>query len=462
MIGVIADDLTGAAEIGAVGVRHGLRAEIIVAGLGFRRQAFQHRKPAKAGTPKADLVCVDTDSRASAPDEAARRAAAAAKLLRQAGAKWIYKKVDSVLRGNVLAEIEAIMREMERRSLGSGTGVPPVRFNRSRAADQKLTGGTPVPLPSGSPNQEIAAPRVLLHPANPSLGRIIRNGKYFVGGKLIHKTEFARDPAHPRWTADVCALLNGSAANLIRVCKLRDPLPDEGVVICESTSPRDVQLWAGRADGIMLLAGGAEFFAAVLVSRGARTALSGRNGKHTRKLKVRADSAVRAPQPQELFVCGSTSESSTKFIGAARRAGTPIFSLPGEVASGADFTRAAAKAISGQVAEAFQSRSRVILHIGLRTIREAPIARKLSGYLTRLAGAVINRATVSHVYAEGGATAVELVRRMNWTRLKVLREVAPGVATLLVEGRKPMLLTIKPGSYVWPEEIWEPPGAARK
>jgi D-threonate/D-erythronate kinase len=439
MIGVIADDLTGAAEIGAVGVRHGLRAEIIVAGLGFRRQAFRHRKPAKAGTPKADLVCVDTDSRAAAPEEAARRAAAAAKLLRQAGAKWIYKKVDSVLRGNVLAEIEAIMREMERRS------------------PDRLAGKIRVHLGAG---RKTGAPRVLLHPANPSLGRIIRNGKYFVGGKLIHKTEFARDPAHPRWTADVCALLNGSAANLIRVCKLRDPLPDEGVVICESTSPRDVQLWAERTNSATLLAGGAEFFAALLAAR--LGAPASRRRVSRRPILKLAGETPALPRERELFVCGSTSASSKKFISAARRAGTPIFSLPGKLASGADFTHAAAKAISEQVAAAFQSKPRVILQTGLRAIREAPVARKLSGHLTQLAEAVLKRARISHVYAEGGATAVELVRRMKWTRLKVLREVAPGVATLLVEGRKPMLLTSKPGSYVWPEEIWEPPGAARK
>src|ERR1017187_6495349 len=115
MIGVIADDLTGAAELGAVGLRHGLRAEIVRSG-----------KPGGA----ADLVCVDTDSRSCPPAEAAKRAAAAAKFLRGAGAKWIYKKVDSVLRGNVTAEVEAVMMQLD--------------FNRA-----------------------------LLLPANPSLGRII-------------------------------------------------------------------------------------------------------------------------------------------------------------------------------------------------------------------------------------------------------------------------------------------------
>src|SRR6185369_4965941 len=124
MIGVIADDLTGAAELGAVGWRHGLNAEVIVSG---------------EISESVDVVCVDTDSRSCRPEEAGRRAAMAAAKLRQAGARWIYKKVDSVLRGQVTAEVEAIMKEL---------GVN----------------------------------RALLAPANPSLGRVIQEGRYFVRG----------------------------------------------------------------------------------------------------------------------------------------------------------------------------------------------------------------------------------------------------------------------------------------
>src|SRR5690606_17625476 len=94
MIGVIADDLSGAAEIGAVGLRHGLSAEIVVGG-----QPSGH----------ADIVCVDTDSRSRTSEEAAQRVTAAARLLKDAGADWIYKKVDSVLRGHVVVEIDALM-----------------------------------------------------------------------------------------------------------------------------------------------------------------------------------------------------------------------------------------------------------------------------------------------------------------------------------------------------------------
>src|SRR3954454_19384753 len=122
MIGVIADDLTGAAELGAVGKRLGLKAEIVC-----------NNEPGST----ADLVCVDTDSRSCTASEAAKRAAAGAKLLQAAGARWIYKKVDSVLRGNVTAEVEAVM-------------------------------------------QQLGLNRALVLPADPSLGRIIRDGQYFV------------------------------------------------------------------------------------------------------------------------------------------------------------------------------------------------------------------------------------------------------------------------------------------
>jgi hypothetical protein len=41
---------------------------------------------------------------------------------------------------------------------------------------------------------------------------------------------------------------------------------------------------------------------------------------------------------------------------------------------------------------------------------------------------------------------------MGWSRLTVLRELAPGVATLAVETGESIQLTIKPGSYAWPEQ----------
>ena len=381
MIGVIADDLTGAAELGAVGLRHGLRAEIV-----------------RSGEPsgRADLVCVDTDSRSCEPAAAAKRAAAAAKILRAAGAKWIYKKVDSVLRGQVTAEVEAVMKQL--------------KFERA-----------------------------LLLPANPSLGRTIHDGQYFVHGKLIHKTEFAHDPEYPRRSSQVIRLLKEPENFLLRVVNGDRSLAAGTIVIGEASTSADVQSWAGYCNPEMLPAGGSEFFNALL---------AGQNF---------AEPAIEnIPKPtlagREFFISGTSTHEARQFVLAEKRRKTPVFSLPLELAWGAEFTPAAVEAVTQRIVAAFHEKPRVILAVGLPPVRDTAIARKLSKNIVKVAEQVMRQVTVARVFAEGGATAAELVRRMGWSRLTVLRELAPGVATLAVEGGESILLTIKPGTYAWPAQ----------
>jgi uncharacterized protein YgbK (DUF1537 family) len=117
MIAVIADDLTGAAELGGIALRHGLTSEV---------QTEFHP------TDEAEVIVIDTDSRSCPPEEAAARIRAQAQELTSIGFDWLYKKVDSVLRGPVVAELEALLAASGRQ-------------------------------------------KALLVPANPSLGRTIRN-----------------------------------------------------------------------------------------------------------------------------------------------------------------------------------------------------------------------------------------------------------------------------------------------
>ena len=78
---VVADDLSGAVEVAAV--------------LGARRIALGH----------TDGDVVDLDTRALPPDEAARR-------IRALDGRITFKKIDSLLRGNVQAELEALSGEL--------------------------------------------------------------------------------------------------------------------------------------------------------------------------------------------------------------------------------------------------------------------------------------------------------------------------------------------------------------
>ena len=292
MIGVIADDLTGAAELGALGWRHGLRAEIVRSG-----------KPSGA----AGLVCVDTDSRACDPDEAAKRAAAAAKMLRAAGAKWIYKKVDSVLRGQVTAELEAVLKQL------------------------KLQ-------------------RALLLPANPTLGRTIKDGHYFLNGKPLHKTEFGHDPHFPRRSSQVLRLVKVPEMFSMRVANGDRAVADGMIVIGDAQSALDLQRWAENCDAQMLPAGGADFFGALLKNKraGILSVRSARNDAQA--LPIKCSPSRRDEWPvftgKEFFIVGTATAAAKRFVTAARRRKTPVFALPQELAWGATFSAAAVGCLS--------------------------------------------------------------------------------------------------------------------
>ena len=383
MIGVIADDLTGAAELGAVGWRRGLRAHVVCGGV---------------IDGQADLVCMDTDSRSCASDEAAQRAASAAGLFAEKGARWIYKKVDSVLRGNVIAEVEAILKQLHLRL-------------------------------------------ALLAPANPSLGRAVRNGMYLIHGRPLHETEFARDPEHPRHSSEVLALLGSGRDFSVRWGRPTDALPAAGIVVGDAGTAEDLQQWAGRLNAGMLPAGGVEFFGALLTARGCSPA--GPRLEHPR-------GSTSLPG---LLICGSTSETAREFVRAASERGTPVFPLPENLASGAEFTPAALEEMVQPVVAALRLHRHVILNIGWPSLRQPSRARLPAMLLVQAAEAVLRQAGVGDIYVEGGATAAELVRRLGWRRLEVLGELALGVTTMATKEVPALRLTIKPGSYSWPDEV---------
>src|SRR5215203_1780943 len=94
LIAVIADDLTGAADTGVQFVHAGYRAAVF-----FRATEML--------ADDLDAVAFDTDSRAMPAGFAAKRVVDAAHVAR--GARIVYKKLDSTLRGNVAAELAAAL-----------------------------------------------------------------------------------------------------------------------------------------------------------------------------------------------------------------------------------------------------------------------------------------------------------------------------------------------------------------
>lgn len=146
---VIADDFTGANDAGSGLAQAGARVHVL----------FGTEAPLPEDA--ADVLVISTDSRAVSASQAAERVAQVVQhFAAQLQQGWLFKKIDSTLRGNVGAETAAALR----------------------ASGKRLA---------------------LVAPAVPRLGRTTREGKVWVNQRLLTDTEFASDPKTPILSARV-------------------------------------------------------------------------------------------------------------------------------------------------------------------------------------------------------------------------------------------------------------------
>ncbi|WP_436908422.1 four-carbon acid sugar kinase family protein [Halosimplex marinum] len=132
---VVADDLTGATDTG-----HGFAAR----GRGVRvRRSVDGDTAADSetdpGGTETDVLVVDTDSRDADPEAAAT---AVARAVETHPAPLVYKKVDSTLRGNVVAEVDAALA-----ATGAALAVVAPAFpatGRTTEGGRHLVDGTPL------------------------------------------------------------------------------------------------------------------------------------------------------------------------------------------------------------------------------------------------------------------------------------------------------------------------------
>ncbi len=99
MIIVIADDLTGANDTGVQFTKHGLKTIVDIDYFNFSKKNFK----------KYDVISINTNSRILDTRTAYKRVYDIAKKCNKIEFDFIYKKIDSAMRGNPGAEIEGVM-----------------------------------------------------------------------------------------------------------------------------------------------------------------------------------------------------------------------------------------------------------------------------------------------------------------------------------------------------------------
>jgi D-threonate/D-erythronate kinase len=138
-LAIIADDLTGAADSGAPFARLGFSTVVLLDTADMAETSVAADGP--SGEP--EVLVVNTDSRYREPAEAAKSVTVAARGILSLGFPLIYKKIDSLFRGNVGTEIAAAMDAIRARQCLLAPAFP--EQGRTTEGGRCLVRGSPLP-----------------------------------------------------------------------------------------------------------------------------------------------------------------------------------------------------------------------------------------------------------------------------------------------------------------------------
>ncbi|MGE5506876.1 MAG: four-carbon acid sugar kinase family protein, partial [Chitinophagales bacterium] len=375
--GIIADDLTGAGD-----------TAVQFAGLGLPSLVVFGDLALPEGTR---AVAVDSDSRRLSDAEAGAAAGAGAELSRRLGATRFYKKVDSVLRGHLGPELDAVM-------------------------------------------DAVGARAALVAPAFPANGRLTAGGYHLVRGVPVAETETALDPVTPVTESHLPTLLTETSRRRVGHLPLRlymgglpavraevDRLSAVGatVVVCDATTDRHLELlaellWEDRS----LLGCGAAGLGRALAVRFA-TAVGAVAG---------ANEPDRAATHRPVLVlAGSRSKVTVAQVEAFAATGAVLMPVEPEELLSARAPGALAEVAARAARELAAGRS-VAIHLSFTTPVRTELSHLLAAALGEIGAAALAAApATAGLVLTGGDTARAVCRALGAQAIAVKREFCPAV-----------------------------------
>ena len=352
---IVADDLTGAMDVAGPLAARGLDTLGVASVDGCTPRHL-------AG---AEVVSINADSRHLSGQAAADRVRAILRELVHPDAEILIKKIDSTLRGNVVAETLAMLETSKRRA-------------------------------------------AVVAPAFPAQGRTVVNGIVHVKGVPLKDTNFARDALSPPPLdpldvlfaqadpkAQVCRVAAGAAVHIV-------PTAGRQIFALDTTSDADLRasvqaLSAQLKDAVLVgSAGIAEAVAAVCFPRSERV----------------------APTPtvagRLLFVVGSRAQQSAQQVAALMETG--------------DVQTIAAPNGRVDIEAAMRSATQIVVLKATadaegREGDATEVARGLADGVAQL----LERCPFAAMVATGGDTAVAILQRLSQPALRVMGNLLPGI-----------------------------------
>lgn len=405
---VQADDFSGAAEVGSCFVQHGLSAQVL---MGTHTVTVTHDVGTSFPEPVTDVVVTDTHSRGLAESAAEAMVKEAFAGPDASGAQVMFKKMDSLWRGNVRAELSAL----------AGLGFHAVvagalpQLQRSVVDGRPLVAGTPLAETDLWQAEQSAPPADI-----PSLLR-------------------PEDPASVQ-TVNLAEVRSGSLAPILATLLDSDQpalVVADGETVQDLESVVDALLELGfQTGGRRIVLVGTGGTADALAQR--RAIQSARNAQS----RARADTATAQPQAAArpvLAVVGSASGTAQAQLATLEAQGFTVVRLHPQYA-GAIGAYAPQLA---QVAANLRAGTNVAVTLAASKVDPSGSARIVQA-LSRFA-AEAAKATPTDLILTGGETAREVLDAVGLHRLVPLAAVQHGA--VLSRADDGTLVGTKPGSF---------------
>lgn len=404
VLGVVADDFTGATDVASMLVRSGMRTMQVVG---------VPEGPPPAG---ADAVVVALKSRTTPVDDAVRESLAALRWLRGAGARQFYFKYcstfDSTPRGNIGPVAEAMMSAL-------GTDF------------------------------------TIACPAFPENGRTIFRGHLFVGDQLLSDSGMRNHPLTPMTDADLVRVLQPQCegrVGLLRYDAVRAGVPAarariaalraEGVriAVADAIDNDDLRVLAEACADLPLLTAGS----GLALGLPALYAAQGwvRLDEHAASLETVGGAAA--------VLSGSCSTATNAQVAAWEAAGRPMRRIdPRALARGEPVVEEVLQWARATVAQGAVLISATAAPEVLRAVQaELGAARAgelVEQALARLARGLVD-AGVRRLVVAGGETSGAVVQGLGVRALRIGPAICPGVPWTRAEGRT-LKLALKSGNF---------------
>jgi 4-hydroxythreonine-4-phosphate dehydrogenase len=386
-VAIVADDLTGAADTGGAFLAAGLPTIVSWPSIVLSGAALED----------TDVLSVDLETRIGDRARARDVTTRVVRAMRERGARAIYKKCDSILRGHIAVEVRAALDAWHPSS------VAVVAF------------------------------------AFPDAGRTTIGGRQHVHGSALDRPSIPhilREEALSTRCADLATVRGGALAATLG--HSRSEHVDAVVCDAETNGDLDAIAQAGAALGspvVWVGSGG--------LARALPRALALERRSH-------AQAALARPEGGPiLFAIGSTSKIARAQAARAIAAGAAHVAVPIDVLEGRGLNRTGDD-LAQRIERHLRDSRDVVATIG--TLDDVDVEQRR---VTDALGALLKSSAsiAGGLVVTGGDTATSVLRAVNTTALRLLHEIEPGVPIAMSIAPRPVPVVTKAGAFGDPDTL---------